>query len=94
MGTFASDLDQITAGYNADHFLDDEEFNYAVSQMEDLGHDREQTAKALGEWIDNTPMWICPNAECGKENLDESYSECPICGTPNPRVVWADSKDA
>lgn len=89
---FTADLDDTTGGYNADHFMDDEEFNWAVQQMEDLGHDRERTADAIREWIDRTPMWDCPNDECGKANLDESYTECPICETANPSVVWIDGE--
>lgn len=87
MDTFTADLDQITAGESAGHYLDDEEFNYAVSQMESLGHDAEKAADALREWIARTPMWTCPN--CELEGIDEeAWAYCPRCDEANPSVVW------
>jgi rubrerythrin len=85
MDTFTADLDRVTAGDYASHYLDDENFNYAVSQMEDLGHNPERTADALREWISGTPMWDCP--ECGLEGIDEDFADCPVCGQQNPSVV-------
>lgn len=88
MSTFAADLDDLTAGMSVTRYAnDDDEFNYVVSQMEDRGHDREEAAKALAEWIDNAPTWTCPN--CDLEHIEEAgWAYCPRCDEANPSVVW------
>jgi RNA polymerase-binding transcription factor DksA len=87
MSTFTADLDNITAGMSVTRYAnDDDEFNYAVSQMEDLGHDREAASAALAAWIEETPTWDCPN--CDLENIEEAgYAYCPNCDEANPSMA-------
>lgn len=93
MNTLSADLDKITAGMSVTRYAnDDDEFNYAVSQMEDLGHSREDAEKALTEWIDNTPTWTCPN--CNLEHIEEAgWAYCPRCDEPNPSVYFVSNGD-
>ena len=88
MDTFTADLDQVTAGQSVTRYInDDDEFNYAVSQMEERGHDGERAAEALRQWIANTPTWTCPN--CDLEGIEEEgWAYCPRCDEATPSVVW------
>lgn len=86
MDAFTADLDRVTAGTYASRYMDDDEFDWAVGQMEALGHDPERVADALRAWIEGTPMWTCPN--CELEHIDEAVSSCPRCDEANPSVVW------
>lgn len=87
MNTIADDLAQITAGESVMRFAnDDDRFAEAVAELQYLGHSHEAAEAALGEWIDNTPTWNCP--ECGLENIEEAgWANCPNCDADNPSVV-------
>lgn len=91
--TFTADLDRLTAGTAVTRYInDDEEFNYVVHQMEELGHDPQRAADALREWIASTPTWDCPN--CGLEGIEiEGWAYCPRCDEANPDVIWRSTDD-
>lgn len=88
MSTLSADLTEITGGMAVSHYAnDDDHFAEAVSELVDLGHDRQAAIAALSKWIDDTPTWTCPN--CDLENIEEAgWAYCPNCDEPNPSVVW------
>lgn len=86
MSDFTADLDRLTAGQTVTRFInDDDEFNYVVYEMEDLGHDPDAVIEALTKWIEETPTWDCPN--CDLEGVEETEPYCPRCDEANPSVV-------